>query len=309
MKVSVIATVLDADGDVGGFLASIAAQRHAPDEIVIVDGGSTDGTLERLRAADGVTVLEAPGAGIARGRNLAIAHATHDVIAVADADCAYGPGWLEALLRPIDDGADVAMGVTDPVVDGFFTACVASLNLPLDPADVDEATFAPSARSVAFRRDALESVGGYPEWLPIGEDMWVDLRWRERGMDMRLAPEAVARWRPRATLAATWTQYARYARGDARAGMHPERHALRFGVYGALVAALASRRAWPKVLAAAGAVAYTREPVRRSWARLDRPGDRALATVVVPLLLGWTDAAKMAGYATGLLDRGRDPGR
>ena len=117
------------------------------------------------------------------------------------------------------------MGVYEPIVTTFFEACVASVNLPLDPAEVDEATFMPSARSVAFRREAIEAVGGYPEWLPIGEDMWVDLRWRERGVAMRLAPDAVARWRPRASLAATWTQYFRYARGDARAGMHPERHA------------------------------------------------------------------------------------
>ena len=110
MKVSLIATVLDAEEHVGAFLASIAAQTRAPDEIVIVDGGSTDGTLAALRAADGVTVLEEPGATIARGRNLAIAHAAHDVIAVADADCAYGPGWLAALLAPLEAGADVAMG-------------------------------------------------------------------------------------------------------------------------------------------------------------------------------------------------------
>lgn len=305
MKVSLIATVLNAADDVGGFLASIEAQRVPPDEIVIVDGGSTDGTLERLRAAEGITLLEEPGANIARGRNLAIANAAHDVIAVADADCTYGPGWLEALLRPLADGADVAMGTYAPVIGGFFDACVASLNLPLDPADVDEETFAPSARSVAFRRDAIDAVGGYPEWLRIGEDMWVDLRWRERRLDMRLAPDAVARWRPRPTLGATWTQYARYARGDAHAGMFPDRHALRFGVYGALGAALVSRRRWPKLLAAAGAVAYAREPVRRARSRLDDPRDRALATVVVPLLLGWTDAAKMVGYAAGLLDRTR----
>ena len=87
--------------------------------------------------------------------------------------------------------------------------------------------------------------------------------------------------------------------------MFPERHALRFGVYGALGAALVSRRRWPRLLAAAGGVAYAREPVRRAWSRLDDPRDRAIATVVVPLLLGWTDAAKMAGYAAGLLDRAR----
>ena len=56
---------------------------------------------ERTRS---VTVVEEPGANIARGRNLAIAAATHDVIAVADADCRYDPDWLEHLLEPTGGG-------------------------------------------------------------------------------------------------------------------------------------------------------------------------------------------------------------
>ena len=88
MKVSLIATVLNAEDHIGAFLASVAAQTRAPDEVVIVDGGSTDGTAAALRAAAGITMLEDPGANISRGRNVAIAHAAHEVIAVADADCA-----------------------------------------------------------------------------------------------------------------------------------------------------------------------------------------------------------------------------
>jgi len=279
------------------------AQTRPPDEIVIVDGGSSDGTLATLRAAESLTLVEDPGATIARGRNVAIQHATHDVIAVADADCTYAPGWLDALFRAIDAGADVAMGWTEPVVGSFYEACLTSVNLPLSADEIDPTTFMPSARSVAFRRDAIDAVGGYPEWLPIGEDMWVNHRWRERGLDLRFAPDAVARWHVRPSLAQTWTQYVRYARGDAHAGMYPERHALRFVVYGGLVVALGSERTWPKLLALAGAVAYARTPVRRGWRRLTTPRDRAFATVVVPALLGFTDAAKIVGYVSGLIDR------
>ena len=166
---------------------------------------------------------------------------------MTDADCVLDPRWLERLLEPIEAGADVSMGFFAPITDGFLQECLASVNLPLDASEVDPASFMPSARSVAFRRDALEAAGGYPEWLAIGEDMWVNRRWRELGLDMRFAPDAVVRWRLRPTMRATWTQYFRYARGDAQAGMFPERHALRFGVYAGvavgarLEAALAER--------------------------------------------------------------------
>jgi glycosyltransferase involved in cell wall biosynthesis len=297
--------VKDASAHIEEFLGSIVAQTRTPDEVIVVDGGSTDGTPDLLRraGADLVTVIEEPGANISRGRNVAIAAATHDVIAVSDADCVLDPNWLERILEPIESGADVSMGFYQPIVDGFLQECLASVNLAIDASEIDPGRFMPSGRSVAFRRGSIEAAGGYPEWLPIGEDMWVDRRWRELGVDMRFAPDAVARWRLRPTLRATWTQYFRYARGDAQAGMFPERHALRFAVYGGATAALGSRKRWPKAVAAVGAWAYARGPVRRAWRRMPDTRERAAAVLVVPALMGWIDTAKMAGYAVGLVDR------
>ena len=307
MKVSLISTVKDASTHVEEFVGSVVAQTRPPDEVIVVDGGSTDGTPDLLRrtGADSITVIEERGANIARGRNLAIAAAAHDVIAVTDADCVLDPSWLERILEPIEAGADVSMGFYLPIADGFLQDCVASVNLPLNASEVDPATFMPSARSVAFRRGSIDAAGGYPEWLAIGEDMWVNRRWRELGVDMRFAPDAVVRWRLRPTLCATWAQYFRYARGDAQAGMFPERHALRFGVYVGGAAAVASRRRWPQALAGLGAVAYARAPVRRAWRRIPDPRGRAAAAIVVPALMSWIDTAKIAGYAVGLVDRGR----
>lgn len=305
MKVSLITTVLNAADAVEPFLASVRAQTRMPDEIVIVDGGSTDGTVERVRAASEglpVTILEEPGANISRGRNVALAAAAHDVVAVSDADCVLDPAWLSLLLEPLEDGADVAMGFYEPLADSFLQRCMACVNLP-DAAEVDPETFMPSARSVAFRRSAIEAAGGYPEWLDIGEDMHVNHRWRELGFEMRFVPEAVARWRLRPDIAGTWTQYFRYSRGDARAGMHARRHALRFGVYLAGTFALASRRTWPKAAGLLAGAAYVSRPVRRAFRRLDDPAEKAAALAAVPALMAFTDIAKMAGYVAGLLTR------
>ncbi len=300
MNVSLVTTVLNARGNVSAFLESVAAQTRPPEEVVVVDGGSTDGTLEELRRAEGIRLIVEPGANISRGRNVAIAAAAHDVIALSDADCVLEPDWLERLLQPIEAGAEVAMGAYRPIAEGFLQRCVAAVNLP-DPDEWEEATFMPSGRSVAFRRTAIEHVGGYPEWLDIGEDMFVDHRWRERGMDMRLARDAVAWWRLRAGLRGTWVQYFRYARGDAIAGMHPDRNALRFAVYGGALWAWSTRGTLRKLATVAGGIAYAREPIVRALRRFDGPRERAAAFAAIHALIGFIDAAKMSGYAAGLL--------
>ena len=302
MKISLIATVKDAGEDVPDFLRSVRAQTRPPDEVVIVDGGSTDGTRDILRAAADITLIEEPGANIAQGRNIGIRSAAHDVIAVSDADCVLGPDWLAQLERALEDGADVAMGFYRPIARSFFEACAAAVSVR-DEDEIDPERFMPSSRSIAFRREHFERAGGYPEWLEIGEDMFLNHRLRELDARMKFVPRAVAYWRIRPTPAAMWRQYFRYAEGDGLAGMHPERHAIRFGVYGLLAAALLARRRPLALLGAAGAL-YSRRPLIRAFRLLPaRPAERAAALVAVPALMALADVARMAGYVAGLRRR------
>jgi glycosyltransferase involved in cell wall biosynthesis len=304
MKVSLVATVKDAGPYVGEFLASVADQTRPPDETIVVDGGSTDGTLDTLRAASGITLIEEPGASIARGRNLAVRAAAHDAIAVSDADCVLEPDWLERLTEPLERGADVSMGVYRPLARSLFEECAAAISIK-EPEELREDTYMPSARSVAFRREAFERAGGYPEWMALGEDMYLNHRWRELGVRMDLARDAVVSRRPRPDLAAYWRQFAGYAEHDARGDMHAGRHALRFAAYAALGVAVVSRRRGLLALAAAAGGLYAARPVRRAWGRMASPGRRLAALGAVPALMAATDLAKMAGYLGGIGGRAR----
>lgn len=308
MNVSLITTVLDASERVAAFLESVSWQTRPPDEVVVVDGGSTDGTLDRLRSDDVVTLIEDPGANIAHGRNVAITAATHDVIAVTDADCVLERDWLERLLVPLETGADVAMGFYRPLAESFLQRAIGCVNLP-EPQELDEATFVPSGRSVAFTREAIERAGGYPEWLDTGADLYVHHRFRELGLDMRLARHAVVNWPLRRTLAETWRQYFGYARGDAIGGIDAERHALRFGAYAGGLYAWSTKGRLGKVATLAAAGASASAPIRRAMTRFEDPSERARAVVAVPALMAFIDAAKMSGYLAGLRQRAEAPDR
>jgi hypothetical protein len=199
----------------------------------------------------------------------------------------------------MERGADVAAGFYRPLATTFLQRCFAATNMP-EPEEVGPG-WLPSSRSVAFRREALEAAGGYPEWLPVGEDMYLNHRLLDIGARIQLAPDAVVAWRVRPTVRATWRQYARYAKGDAVAGMYPRRHAARFAAYGLAGLAIATRSAPLLALGAAGGLAYARRPVTRAWRRFETdPSRRMAAVAAVPAAMVLIDTAKMAGYASGL---------
>ena len=300
-RAALIVTVLDEGATIDDLLASIHGQTRPPDEIVVVDGGSTDGTLPRLEQwAERLPLLvvSAPGASIARGRNLAIARTTGDLIAVTDAGVRLAPNWLAALLAPVADHVDVVSGFFAPDARTTFERALGATVLPA-LADVDPRSFLPSSRSVLFRRRAWTSVGGYPEWLDYGEDLVFDLALRRAGCRFAFAPKAIAWFRPRPSLRAFFRQYYLYARGDGKANLWPRRHLIRYLAY--LSAGLLLRRGGPAwLLLLLGGLGYTRRPYQRlGLAGLSRL-DRAYALALVPVIRLVGDVAKMLGYPVGV---------
>jgi len=112
VSVSLVATVRNERESVDRWVRSLLRQTRMPDEVIIVDGGSSDGTLELLETVASQVpipfrVIAEPGANIARGRNVAISQARSEVIAVTDFGCMLEPRWLEALVTPFEVDPDV----------------------------------------------------------------------------------------------------------------------------------------------------------------------------------------------------------
>jgi glycosyltransferase involved in cell wall biosynthesis len=323
MKVSVIATVLNEGQAIERLLESLAAQTRPPDEVLIADGGSTDGTIDILSswAASGwlpLRVVSVPGTNIAAGRNAAIAAASGEVIASTDAGVRLDQGWLAALVAPLED----AKGAADrfvAVVSGWFmadpqTAFEAAMGATILPhlREIKPAEFLPSSRSVAFRQVAWEAVNGYPEWLDYCEDLVFDLRLQKLYGPFPFVPDASVHFRPRRNLAGFFKQYYHYARGDGKADLWRKRHAIRYLTYllvaPGLVALAVLHSPWWWLALLAGAAAYTATPYRRLRSMLGKYGplDRLQAVLLVPLIRVVGDVAKMLGYPVGLAWRWRN---
>ena len=335
MKISLIMTVLNEGEAIRAVLDSLVAQLRLPDEVVIADGGSRDNTVAVIREYEGrlpLKIISVPGANISQGRNAAIRAASGEIIAVTDAGVRCEQEWLERLTMPFEQESplsrDAGTGDMSPeakrsgqgpgvraimAVAGFFQSDPANVLevamgatvLP-EAREVNPQTYLPSSRSVAFRKEAWEAVGGYPEWLDYSEDVVFDLKLREKYGPFTFIPEAAVHFRPRGSLRALAQQYYRYARGDGKANLFPRLHALRYftylvaaplGVYAALTVS-----GWLWLLGVAAGLAYIRLPLRRAWPKLKGLSllDRLRVLFYIPVIRVVGDLAKMVGYPAGV---------
>ncbi|MFC1976148.1 glycosyltransferase [Chloroflexota bacterium] len=311
MKVSVICTVLNEGQAIQKLLDSLIEQTRSPEEIIIVDGGSTDNTvtvLEKYAAQLPLRVIVEPGANISRGRNVAIEAAAGPIIASTDAGVRLDKNWLEELLKPfqVEEAPAAVSGFFVPDPQSAFEVAMGATVLPT-PHNINPATFLPSSRSVAFLKASWETVkGGYPEWLDFCEDLIFDIRLRDKAGPFVFAPDAVVYFRPRSTVRAFFKQYYQYARGDGKADLWRKRHAIRYLTYLValpllLVLGAVVSPGWWLLGTFLGGIGMFYTPYKRlpllwdSFSKLER----LKAICWIPIIRITGDIAKMVGYPVG----------
>ena len=301
--VTVIATVRNESAAIDALLDSLLHGSRIPDEIVIADGGSGDGTYERVaaRAASDprVRALLAPG-NRSVGRNAAVREARHGIIACTDAGVSVESEWLDRITHPFDGDSSV------DVVSGFYradgtTPFERAAGVVSAPAlgEIDHDRFLPSTRSVAFRRSAFDKVGGFDEALSHNEDTPFGLALKRAGCKFAFAPQAIVRWRPRGNLHAFMHQHRRFGIGDGESRVQSWFYATIAAKYAAglalFVAGFWFRPAWWALGVAVALFIATQ--ARRGLGRI--PALEALA-LVPPLKVAY-DLAYLSGYWKGRL--------
>lgn len=312
-RFSVIATVRNEVAGIAAFIESLLQQTLPPDEIVIVDGVSTDGTLEILERYEeqGKIRLISQPCNISQGRNVGIAAARNEYIAATDAGCAAAPDWLQKLAEGFQrtPAPDVVAGNYEfETHNDFEQASCYATDAP-DRESSDSARYYPSSRSIAFRKSAWQAVNGYPEWLYAAEDTLFNIQLRRKGFRFHFAQDAKVSWRPRTTLKGLYKQYFNYARGNGRIGLGLAGYINALRIHGLVLFLLALSLLWPMLMILAAGISF--RYINANFWQQARYAETATGRKSMLwrtlVLMEVVRVAGMHGFIRGRMDRHRNP--
>lgn len=163
--VSVIVPCLDAERDLAVCLASVHACRYPALELIVVDNGSRDRSVE-IANQYATRVYEIPGVTISALRNRAAAEAQGRILAFLDADCVPHPNWLREGVSALRPEPCVAGHAYDVPEDASWIE--RDWSLQRDPGR-HEAAGLPGG-NLFVEKDAFHRIGGFDERLRTGED-------------------------------------------------------------------------------------------------------------------------------------------
>ena len=245
-RVAVVVPTRDRPDALARCLRALEAQVRAPELVVVVDDGSQapDEVAAVVATSSRARLVRTEGNGPAAARNHgAVAADGCDLIAFTDDDCVPSAGWLAALVRVADAGAEVVAGPTHcaPDAGAADRAAQTITNHLLDESRGAGGTtvdFAPTCNLAV--RAAVHAAVSFDEDFPLaaGEDRDWCARLVTSGRAIGFAPGALVEHRPGLTVRRFWSQQRRYGRGAQRyrAAGGPERRRPPVAFYGRLLA-------------------------------------------------------------------------
>jgi len=213
MKVTLVVTVFNEIGSIESFLDSVLKQTKLPDEFTIVDGGSTDGTVNAIKSFQKkykwLKLMVVKNASRGKGRNIAIKNAKNELIAVTDGGCVLDKNWLKNIVEPFKEGYEVVIGYYKPFYQTDFQFFCGYLMVPKK---INE-TVRISSRSLAFKKHVWKETGGYEENVDVGEDTLFHFRIHEGNYKTMLQSNAFVYWQMPKNSKELFTKFLKYGAG------------------------------------------------------------------------------------------------
>ena len=230
---SVVITVLNEEQSIVPLLDSLFSQVLLPKEIIIVDAGSSDNTLQLIdeykkqHKKISINVFEKKGIFRSAGRNLGISKATHNWVAVTDAGVICDKNWLKHFSEKILSYTKQNQKTELLSVAGFYHISATNTwqeifgwYIGVSPQDFNEQTFLPSSRSVAFTKQVWQKAGKYPEHLNTCEDLVFAKQLKDK-TQMLIEKKAIVLWKMPSDMTSYLQTISGYVQGDVQAGYKP----------------------------------------------------------------------------------------
>jgi GT2 family glycosyltransferase len=229
VQVSVVIPCRNEAPYVAGMLDALRAQDCPIDDVIVVDGGSVDGTMDLVREYGArhpdfpLRVVTAYGANIPAAVNAGITASGSDVIVRMDSHSRPAADYIRRVLQALDEtDAAVVGGVwqISPGAPGPVAAAIA--RAVAHPMGAGDAAYRLSARREherrrvdtvpfgGFRRSHWREIGGYNEQLLVNEDYEFNYRTRQAGGGVVLDTAIRCEYFARPSLTALARQYFRY---------------------------------------------------------------------------------------------------
>ena len=195
MKITLYIPCYNAKIFIGKCLEGVLRQTCKIDEILVIDDGCKDETVEIASGYPVKIIRHEKNKGLAAARNTAFKNATGDFVASLDVDCVPEPDWLEKIMPEFND--EKVAGVGGRLLEKF-TANAAdkwrAMNMPQHwgEKELEEPEFLFGSNNV-FRRSAIAEVGYYNDKCGNnGEDYEISQRLKKIGYSLVYQPKAVA---------------------------------------------------------------------------------------------------------------------
>ncbi len=207
--ISVIAANFNGKHFLKGCLGSLESQTFADFEVILVDNGSSDGSVEYVNQAfPSVKIISLPeNVGFCAGNNIGIKAAQGEYICLLNNDTQVDSIWLEELKRALDRNSDVGVCASkmllqdrpdtiDAAGDVFYSCGIGGNRGHFEPDDgrfaETDFVFGACAGAAIYRRNMLEDIGLLDEdFFAYGEDTDLSFRAQLRGYRCLFVPTAV----------------------------------------------------------------------------------------------------------------------
>jgi succinoglycan biosynthesis protein ExoA len=249
--VTVMIPARDEERFIGRCLDAVRKQDYPNLQIVVVDGGSVDATLQVVRdqmaADDRIELVYNPQHSIPMSLNLGLAAARGRWLVRMDAHSTVDESYVRTAVDRLDQGLWGGVGgrkdgVGETAAGRAIAAALGSrfgvgnsmYHHGVTAQEVDHIPFG------AYPVELVRELGGWNEQLPVNEDYEFDYRVRQAGNKLLFDPALKIWWRSRQSISDLFRQYHRYGRGKVDVTLlHPDSMRPRHFLPPALVAYLA----------------------------------------------------------------------